>query len=83
MSEMVERVARVIQKEALTNMIDNIADADAELLARAAIEAMRKPTDGQRNNYYNLSHRTETFKDGSWERAIDAALTPSKVNEPG
>ncbi|MEH2501263.1 hypothetical protein V1290_000074 [Bradyrhizobium sp. AZCC 1578] len=42
--------------------------------ARAAIEAMREPTDEQRNAYYELSHRTEVMFDAHWERAIDAAL---------
>lgn len=42
--------------------------------AKAAIEAMREPTDEQRNAYYELSHRTETMVDAHWERAIDAAL---------
>jgi hypothetical protein len=43
--------------------------------ARAAIEAMRTPTDGQRNAYYDLSFKTETMFDAHWERAIDAALS--------
>lgn len=70
MSEMVERVALAISG----------GDDPASILsihrtrARLAIEAMREPTDQQRNAYYELSHRTETMFDANWERAIDAAL---------
>lgn len=42
--------------------------------AKAAIEAMREPTDVQRNNYFILSQCTETMNDAHWERAVDAAL---------
>lgn len=59
---------------------------DARVWARAAIEAMREPTDEQRNAYYELSFKTETMIDAHWERAIDAALnekSPAAVKPPG
>lgn len=48
--------------------------------ARAAIEAMREPTDQQRNNYFEMKKASghnehhSVFIDAEWERAIDAAL---------
>lgn len=83
MSEMIERVAKAI-------CLWDGADWDGTLgsrecsrnryrdTARAAIEAMREPTDGQRNAYYELSHKTEVMVDAHWERAIDAALSTDK-----
>lgn len=48
--------------------------------AKAAIEAMREPTDSQRNNYFKMrkaagqSDIGACFIDSHWECAIDAAL---------
>ena len=70
MSEMVERVAIAIEEA----MISAPPGGIGLIVARAAIEAMREPTDEQRNAYYELSHKTETMLDARWERAIDAAL---------
>ncbi len=82
MSEMIERVARAIALAQLDNDTRAVVDPNtwpvAESycdMARAAIEAMREPTDGQRNAYYELSHQTEIMMDAHWERAIDAALS--------
>ena len=80
---MVERVARVLcQARFLDGGVgdDGWSAASPQLRvdllaqARAAIEAMREPTDEQRNAYWDLSFSTETFSDAAWERGIDAAL---------
>ena len=77
MNEMVERVAEAIGCPSAgmdCGFLEPRACANCRLRARAAIEAMREPTDGQRNAYYELSHQTEVMMDAHWERAIDAAL---------
>lgn len=88
MSEMVERVARALyeQEDDSSPLYEgaahfyrwdgpNFKGQDYfRRIARIAIEAMREPTDEQRNAYYALSRRTETMFDAHWERAIDAAL---------
>ncbi len=75
MSEMVERVARAMA-QLVTEPGEHLGSrmVHCAVLARAAIAAMREPTDQQRNAYYELSHRTEVMIDAHWERAIDAAL---------
>jgi len=48
--------------------------------AHAVIEAMREPTDEQRNNYFAMKKAAgntdiaSVFVDAEWERMIDAAL---------
>ena len=69
---MIERVRDAIFKE--MDVTDGLDLPAAQRYARAAIEAMREPTDFQRDMYYELSHKTETMIDAHWERAIDAAL---------
>ena len=65
---MIERVARAI------------AETPPGLQARAAIKAMREPTDEQRNNYFAMKKAAgntdiaSVFVDAEWERMIDAAL---------
>lgn len=92
MSEMVERVARAIyetwaRNRSVTEPWDEVRRLghsiaeEAMSEARAAIEAMREPTDEQRNAYYELSHRTETMSDAHWERAIDAILSTDPNTE--
>jgi hypothetical protein len=74
MSEMVERVTLAIDGAMFDSAQMPCGERQA-FVARAAIKAMREPTDGQRNAYYELSHRTEIMMDAHWERAIDAALS--------
>jgi hypothetical protein len=76
--DMVERVAKAIVLRSIErgHPVHPLVVLD---LARAAIEAMREPTDEQRNNYYELSHRTATFFDAHWERAIDAILMTDEM----
>lgn len=76
MSEMVERVAMALARALHGSASDEPIDLGE--VARAAIEAMREPTDEQRNRYFELSFRTEVFNDGAWERGIDAALPPQR-----
>lgn len=67
-SAMIDRVATALKRS---------GDQDMEYLrdlARAAIEAMREPTDDQRNKYYELRFKLHTFDDATWEASIDAAL---------
>ncbi|MDP3940644.1 MAG: hypothetical protein Q8R92_21225 [Deltaproteobacteria bacterium] len=76
---MVEKIARAIYDfpetpwEEMREPVRN----EFRQRARAALEAMREPTDAMRNRYYELSFKTDTFNDGTWERSIDAALTDS------
>lgn len=50
------------------------------VVVKAAIEAMRQPTDLQRNEYFKemqssgWSNGDSVFDDATWERMIDAAL---------
>lgn len=83
--DMIERVAIAIRHHKFART-DRMSVFNPEICtenelgeARAAIEAMREPTDGQRNAYYELSGKTETMFDAHWERAIDAALNPSQT----
>lgn len=88
-NEMIENVARAIfdrmPKSNLNdgqdwNKIDFILKVGYRELARAAIKAMREPTDQQRNHYFNLKRESgsteaySTFEDGTWEMMIDACL---------
>lgn len=74
MSEtMVEKVARAIWEAECKPAGDDVQGWQ-RMVARAAIEAMREPTDQQRQAYYELSHKTEVMFDAHWERAVDAAL---------
>lgn len=98
MSEsMVERVARAIQTvrerdggpayDAFDGIYDRrTADRLRESLneeARAAIEAMREPTDlmglGLPSDYKPGSHSATQI----WRSMIDAALAPAKIDEVG
>ena len=80
MSEMIERVAKAIFDQLCPGIRMTDHDkAEYENTARAAIEAMREPTDEQRNNYYKMKIQFgqadhSTFIDAEWERMIDAAL---------
>lgn len=88
---MIEKVARAIGdgwvfEESLCKCFDciNTRAIEKEITinkAKAAIEAMREPTDLQRNEYFRMkkasgcSERDSVFMDAEWERMIDAALT--------
>lgn len=48
MSEMIERVAKAIR---VANSGEYTSQAQAEMMARAAIKAMREPTDAMRNAF--------------------------------
>lgn len=73
---MIERVALAISG---SDNPDNILTIH-RIRARLAIEAMREPTDSQRNNYFKMrkaagqSDMGACFIDSHWECAIDAAL---------
>ena len=85
MNEMIERAAFAAQSA--DSFDHSRSDYDPDFMdvyrdmARAMIEAIRTPTDAQRNAYYRLSYKTENMFDAHWERAIDAILyeTPEDV----
>lgn len=80
MSEsMVERVARAIALAALDDDTRSVVNPEtwpvAESycdMARAAIEAMREPTEVMTNEW---PHAHAHLIEGHWRRAIDAALS--------
>lgn len=89
--EMVEKVARAIAAEMGTDWGGPLGESDLSFLpykarymsmARAAIEAMREPTEAMKEAGFQAGH----LGDGEWEYAdpesaytamIDAALSPS------
>lgn len=93
---MVERVARAIALAALDDDTRAIVDPETWPVAesyydsaRAAIEAMREPTDemivlkdGMGGNEL-CDNADETVVRRVWTKLIDAALTPAKVDEAG
>lgn len=73
MSEMIERVARAIMSEENPDSLDQYS-----AMARAAIEAMREPTDEMKNcseevHWGYSCHVCGGLKEG-WQAMIDAAL---------
>ena len=81
---MIERVAKAIDEHTKQNKITS-----SVALARVVIQAMHKPTDEQRNNYYSLKKKNITateiklnphwdlymeFSDVEWKLMIEAAL---------
>ena len=73
MSEMVERVRKAI--EAHCYEVGFMLKKDAgNLLARAAIEAMRQPTDRMYSSGREKMHGILTSADSVWKAMIDAAL---------
>jgi len=86
-NEMIEKVARALyNKERERHTLShadwcNVIDKHYWCsYARAAIEAMREPTDQQRDHYFKLKRESgsteaySTFEDGTWEIMIDACL---------
>lgn len=73
MSEMMMRVARALSDA------DHMADGDYRKLARAAIEAMREPTEAMIASDQLPYSPGEMI--GFWEIMIDAALSPSPNTE--
>lgn len=90
MSEMVERVARATYEarpygdEHAGDLIwDRLEDGWKDRhrdMARAAIEAMREPTDAMVDAAYGRE-RTGTER-GNWRAMIDAALTETQPSSP-
>ncbi len=95
MSEMVERVARAlwVQTWGMGDVFDRTLQrgggdtAESQAMfdrvrsdARAAIAALREPTDEQRNRYFEMKRASgmrdcdSVFMDAEWERMVDAAL---------
>lgn len=90
MSEMIERVARAICRAGMSgpkdhlNKQENLNWRKFEIEARAAIEAMREPTNAMveaSNREWDgrMSHRSS----GAWQAMIDAALSPSPSPNSG
>ena len=71
MVEMVERVARKLEE--LSPSISQLLGARVRDLARAAIAAMREPTDAICNNI-GLAIAADLPSDAIWRNAIDEAL---------
>lgn len=72
--EMIERVAAVL-KEHFDNRWGQeapVTDAEAKLIARAAIEAMREPTDAMVENAWASAMAEDARQ--TWKDMIDAAL---------
>lgn len=89
MSEMIERVARVINPWAFDpeNASKTAPEAqhEARATARHLIAAMREPTAEQRNRYFEMKIAAggwlgnAAFVDAEWERMVDAALAEPKA----
>lgn len=76
MSEMVERVAKAIR---VANSGEYTSQAQAEMMARAAIKAMREPTDAMRNafsdDFTEWLHENIPDEMHLYKAMIDAALS--------
>lgn len=78
MSEMLKRVADAIYScQFGTRMAGDFSEADAEMCARAAIEAMREPTKEiiDAGSDYMAGAR---YAEGAWRNMIDAILFSEK-----
>ena len=73
MSEMVERVGEALRKECLSIFGSTWNNDNAWRLARAAIEAMREPTQ-EMVDAVDLGIPTEGQIFNTWREMIDAAL---------
>lgn len=78
-SDMVERVRLAIEKEQASKW-NNLVACRLEDLARAAIEAMREPTEAMESAFFDAHSDAETFfaePGDCWRAMIDAALQES------
>ena len=73
MSDMIKRVAQAIKADAAKGRFP-IGDSMAESMARAAIKAMREPTDEMVNA---MEEGLITERIAEYKAMIDAALQPS------
>lgn len=78
MSEMIERVARALHEKMCEQDVNGYlaAQLDAEGLARAAIEAMREPTEAMTASCGN--GECAKWAPGAWANYIDTALSEGK-----
>jgi hypothetical protein len=77
MSEMVERVAKALEMPMVDMSTGMTPQRRLELMARAAIEAMREPTDEMEKAgafAWDDDWCTETNALNMWQAMIDAAL---------
>jgi hypothetical protein len=71
-AEMIDRVAAAILKAAHMN---GMPIDDSGPLARAAIEAMREPTEAMKDAYYKFDERFSSYPaQDCWETMLDEAL---------
>ena len=84
--DMIERVAVAINKAYACMLLHD--DYDPDLLARAAIAAMREPTDEMvrqcmvYTQYMDTGH-TRDDAEAAWQAMIDAALNETKSTTKG
>lgn len=77
MSEMVDRVAKALEARLKGNEFLSYEDA-----ARAAIEAMRQPTQAMiEAGAVGSGEDSEAVAEGAWEYMIDAALKPATTGD--
>jgi hypothetical protein len=77
MSEMIERVAAALKQRARLHQITILVEADAMDLAKAAIEAMREPTEAMKLAPPDVNFGPEDAA-FAWKQMIDAALETEK-----
>ena len=80
-TEMVERVAKAVMWQMYPNGEGRHGpDEEAYNIARAAIEAMREPTEEMRNRAKGMSGLSTSSRIECWQDMIDAALKNKKEN---
>lgn len=86
-NEMVERVARALATARLCSAA--VPDEEDRIAARAAIEAMRQPTEGmieaglsRAGDLIEAGTSTDYLVSETLQAVIDAALTPETKNAP-
>ncbi len=72
MSDMIERVAAAIAVYGIRNHIVKLPKEDAVDLARAAIEAMREPTEAMLKAAWSVDRYAQAGEE--WDAMIEAAL---------
>jgi len=87
MTDMIERVARAMLANSPRHIYADLAYLDtAKRLARAAIAAMREPTESMRRKlwlYGNHPDKEFVMDGGMWREMIDAALEETKSTTKG